>query len=110
MNKKLVHYSGNTVTIDSEKAKEYANLVNKIAKLEKELKPLQEQLESELKVVMEKLTEKHVTSNGLKVTLKDGYTRQSFDTTSFKEDNIDLYNKYLKSSEVASKISISLEG
>lgn len=110
MNKKLVHYSGNTVTINEESAKEYINLVNKINKLEKELKPLQEQLESELKVVMEKLTEKHVTSNGLKVTLKSGYTSQRFDTSAFKQDYKDLYDMYLKSSEVASKISISLEG
>lgn len=107
--KKIVHYAGNTITIDKGIAKEYANLVNKIAKLESELKPLQEQLENELKIVMEKLTEKQVISNGLKATLKSGYTSNRFDTTSFKEDNIKLYNKYLKTTEVASKINIVLD-
>lgn len=109
MNKKIVHYNGNVITIDEGIAKEYISLVNKIAKLEKELKPLETQLETELKVVMEKLTEKHVTSNGLKATLKDSYTSNRFDTTSFKQDNIDLYNAYLKQTTVSSKVNITIE-
>jgi uncharacterized protein YlxW (UPF0749 family) len=109
MDKKIVHYNKENIFIDTDVSKKYIDLVNKIEKLQKELKPLETQLETELMTVMTKLGKKEVINSGIVAKIKDAYIRNSLDTTRLKEEDIETYKKYLKSTEVASKISISID-
>ena len=110
MEKKLVHYSKENIFVDTEVSKRYIELTKKMEKIKKELEPLEKQLELELKETMEKLDKKEVVSGGIIAKLKASYIRNSVDTTRLKTEDIETYKKYLKQVEVASKVSISVEG
>lgn len=107
--KKMVHYTKNIITIDSDSAKKYVELTSKINKLKKELDPLELELKTELMEVMEKIGETSVKSNGIIASLKKAYVQNKFDTTRLKEENIDTYNKYLKAVEVKETLKLSLD-
>lgn len=109
MSKKIVHYTKNVITIDSDSAKKYAELTSKINKLKKELEPLESELKTELMEVMEKIGETSVKSNGIVASLKKAYVQNKFDTTRLKEENIVLYNQYLKETNVSASLSLKLE-
>ena len=98
MNKKIVHRTKNIVTIDNDSAKKYIELTLKINKLKKELTE-----------VMETLDTTQVKSNGIIASLKRAYTQSKFDTTRFKEENVVLYNQYLKETSVSSSLSLSID-
>lgn len=107
--KKMVHYTKNIITIDSDSAKRYRELTTKINKLKKELEPLETELKSELMEIMEKTGETNVNSNGIIANLKKAYIQNKFDTTRLKEENIVLYNQYLKETNVSASLSLKLE-
>lgn len=107
--KKMVHYTKNIITIDSDSAKRYRELTAKINKLKKELEPLETELKSELMEIMEKTGETNVNSNGIIANLKKAYVQNKFDTTRLKEENIVLYNQYLKETNVSASLSLKLE-
>ena len=107
--KKMVHYTKNVITIESDSAKKYIELTMKINKLQKELEPLESELKKELMEVMEQLGETKVKSNGIIGSLKKAYTQNKFDTTRFKEENVLLYNQYLKETNVSASLSLKLE-
>lgn len=109
MNKKIVHYNKENIFIDTDISKKYIDLVNKIEKLQKELKPLEKQLEKELKLTMEKLDKKEIVSNGIVAKIRASYIRESLDTNRLKEEKQDIYKEYLKQTNVESKINITIE-
>jgi len=109
MNKKIVHRTKNIVTIDNDSAKKYIELTLKINKLKKELEPIEKELKKELTEVMETLDTTQVKSNGIIASLKRAYTQSKFDTTRFKEENVVLYNQYLKETSVSSSLSLSID-
>ena len=109
MNKKIVHRTKNIVTIDNDSAKKYIELTLKINKLKKELEPIEKELKKELTEVMETLDTTQVKSNGIIASLKRAYTQNKFDTTRFKEENVVLYNQYLKETCVSSSLSLSID-
>lgn len=109
MNKKVVHYSSKNITIDTEISKEYIRIKKEMMKLEKELSPIEEKLKKELREVMRKVDVNKFSSNGLEVSLKSDYIRNSLDTDKLKKDDIKLYNKYLKTTNVTGSLTINLE-
>ena len=109
MNKKVVHYSSKNITIDTEISKEYIRIKKEMMRLEKELEPIEGKLKKELREVMRKVDVNKFSSNGLEVSLKHDYIRNSLDTERLKKDDIELYNKYLKSTNIAGSLSINLE-
>ena len=68
-----------------------------------------ENKEEELRETMRKVDVNKFVSNGLEVKLTKDSVRHNFDSKSFKEDNIELYNKYLKTTNVKGSLSIELE-
>lgn len=107
--KKMVYHSKKNITIDIEVSKEYVKLKKQMIRLEKKLKPIEDTLKVELREVMRKVEVDNFISNGIEVKLNKDCIRNNFDTTKFKEDNLELYTKYLKPSEVKGSLSINLE-
>ena len=109
MTKKIVHRTKNIITIDTESAKKYIELTTKIDKLKKELEPLEKELKTELTNVMEELDTTNVKSNGIIASLTRAYVQNKLDTARFKEENIVLYNQYLKPTNVGASLKLSVE-
>jgi hypothetical protein len=109
MGRKYVYYSKKDIMIDSEISKEYIRIKKEMLKLEKELQPIEDRLKEELRETMKKVEVSNFISNGLEVKLTKDTIRNNFDTTRFKEDNIQLYNQYLKPTNVKGSLSINLE-
>lgn len=109
MGRKYVYYSKKDIMIDTEISKEYIRLKKEMLKLEKELKPIEDRLKEELRDTMRKVEVDNFVSNGLEVKLTKDTIRNNFDTSKFKEDNIKLYNEYLKPTSVKGSLSINLE-
>ena len=112
MKKKVVHYSMNNVekiTIDKDIADKYVELKKRIADLEKELKPIEDVLKEELKDAMETIGESKFNNYGIVASIKSGYTKKTFDTTQFKTDRPNMYEKYLVEKTVGSTLSMGVE-
>ena len=109
MGRKYVYYSKKDIMIDSEISKEYIRIKKEMLKLEKELQPIEDRLKEELRDTMRKVDVDKFVSNGLEVKLTKDSVRNNFDSKSFKEDNIQLYNQYLKPTNVKGSLSIELE-
>lgn len=112
MKKKVVHYSMNNVekiTIDRDIADKYVELKKRIAELEMELKPIEDVLKEELKDAMESIGENKFNNYGIVASIKSGYTKKTFDTTQFKTDRPNMYEKYLVEKIVGSTLSMGVE-
>lgn len=107
--KKIVHRTKNVITIDSDSAKKYIELVTKINTLKKELEPIETQLKNELMNNMEEIDVTNVKSNGIIASFKKAYTQNKFDTTRLKQENIDVYNEYLKETNVSASVTLKVE-
>ena len=95
--------------IDSEISKEYIRIKKEMLKLEKELQPIEDRLKEELRDTMRKVEVDNFVSNGLEVKLTKDTIRNNFDSKALKEDNLELYNKYIKTTNVKGSLSIELE-
>ncbi len=67
---------------------------------------LKEQAMTEMRVKGEKT---HYTSTAI-FTIKDSYVRHDFDKERFKAENGELYNKYLKDTEINGSMLIKIKG
>lgn len=109
MNKKIVHRTKNVITIDNDSAKKYIELTTKINKLKKELEPLEKQIKKEMIDSMQELDITNVKSNGIIASMTHEYVQNKFDSTRLKEEDIDTYNKYLKTVEVKASLKLSID-
>lgn len=109
MGRKYVYYSKKDIMIDSEISKEYIRIKKEMLKLEKELQPIEDRLKEELRDTMRKIDVDKFISNGLEVKLTKDSVRNNFDSKALKEDNLELYNKYIKTTNVKGNLSINLE-
>ena len=109
MNKKIVHRTKNVITIDNDSAKKYIELTTKINKLKKELEPLELELKKEIIDIMNEIDTTKVSSNGIIATLTKAYNQNKLDTARLKEEDIDTYNKYLKTVEVKASLKLSID-
>ena len=109
MTKKIVHRTKNVITIDNDSAKKYIELTTKINKLKKELEPLELELKKEIIDIMNEIDTTKVSSNGIIATLTKAYNQNKLDTAKLKEEDINTYNKYLKTVEVKASLKLSID-
>lgn len=97
-------------------SKEYSNksqIANNIFVLKKQIEELTKQLESDKKILLEFMATEKVEKivddiYNTKITLVNSSTRKSFDTTNFKKDHMDLFEKYQKDVTVKETLRIEL--
>lgn len=109
MTKKIVHRTKNVVMIDNDVATRYIELTTKINKLKKELEPLELELKKEILDVMEEINTTKMSSNGIIATLTKAYNQNKLDTAKLKEEDIDTYNRYLKTVEVKASLKLTID-
>ena len=66
-------------------------------------------LKNKLKEAMELLGKDKFIVNGFSAKIKAGYKTTRFDSTRFKKECPDIYNEYVKESDVASSITLEVE-
>jgi len=96
-------------TVEDEKAievvRQMSDVLVEIAELEAKRDAFKKQLEEMFEQYgVEKWDNEYFT-----ITRVDGYTKESFDSKKLKDDDIDLYNKYIKQTEVKPSIRIKLK-
>ena len=92
-----------------ELTKEGIKFIKKIQKAKIELAKMEEQLKDMFKEQMEKNDIKKYTSpdGTFKATYFEETTTNRFDSTSFKKDHEELYNKYLKQSKKSAYVKFN---
>lgn len=88
------------------------NAVDKIIEFKKtmdEMELLKKSFENALKDKMEELGIENFTIGNLKASIRKATTRKTVDTKRMKEEIPDIYEEYLKTSDVASSITLKIE-
>jgi hypothetical protein len=83
-----------------------------LKKAQDELKQIEDEVKSKMKEVFEsipQLERNSVCVDGLKFTYSRPYTKNTFDSKKFQEENPEEYKKYLKQSNVKSSIRVDVE-
>ena len=95
--------SDNLLPIAQENA--IVEIQHQLTQLKQKEKILKEALASE----MEKRNIKKIDTNKLSITFVEATTKETFDTTSFKEQYRDLYDDFVKISDVKSYVKIKIK-
>lgn len=90
------------------------DIINSIVEFEKEalkMKLKQDELKENLKKVMEEngITKWESPNGEIKVTYRNASTRETLDSKRLKEDMPDIYEEYIKISDVSSSITLKVE-
>ena len=85
------------------------DLIIDLDKQEKAIKKAKEEVWNALKEEMEKKGIKKIESDDVVITYKESYDRESFDTKTFRKENEDLYDSYIKMTSVKSSIVIKVK-
>lgn len=88
-------------------------IMQNVASLAKQKKELEEQdkvMREELTSLMDQYGIKNVDNDFVKITYKAASTRTSVDSTKLKKEQPDIYNKYLKTSNVKASVVITPKG
>lgn len=86
--------------------------VARIVSLETTLAVLKEKEVELKKAILEEMEAKKITKidiDGLSVTYKASYDRESFDSKKFKADNPDLYDEYVKITQVSPSVILKVK-
>lgn len=99
------------VKVENGKIEVAREVINQIvqfqkAKLEMDLK--EKELKQSLKEAMEKVGIEKFATDNLSATIRKATTRQSVDTKRLKEELPDIYEEYLKTSNVASSLTLTI--
>ena len=81
--------------------------VSALAKQKKELEEKDKVMREELTSLMDQYGIKNVDNDFVKITYKAASTRTSVDSTKLKKEQPDIYNKYLKTSNVKASVVIT---
>lgn len=81
--------------------------VASLAKQKKELEDQDKKMREELTSLMDQYGIKNVDNDFVKITYKAASTRTSVDSTKLKKEQPDIYNKYLKTSNVKPSVVIT---
>lgn len=99
----LVEVKNNKISVSEDTIKKIRKLEETRLEAELTMKQLKEEI---LEKMEENGIEEGFETNGLKVTYKKATTRSSVDSKKLKEEEPDIYEKYLKESPVKSSISL----
>ena len=91
-----------------------AEVSNKIAEFERQIKFIEEQEKALKEAIKEEMEARGILKiedeiNGMTITYIAPTQRETFDSKKFKKDNPDLYDEYVKLSPVKSSIRIKLD-
>lgn len=106
MNNDLVRVENNEIVVATDVVEQIKNF----QKLKAEMDIKEKELKASLKEAMEAKGIKKFIINGLCATIKEGTVRKSVDTKRMKEEIPEVYEAYLKESNVASSITLTYEG
>jgi hypothetical protein len=100
---------GSSKTIYDEMA-EIQKEINAIDFQKKELTEKLDELKMKAAIEMQANGEKTHRTAQATFTIKDSYIRHDFDKARFQQDNAELFNQYLKDTEVKGGMSIKIIG
>ena len=101
----LVTVKNNEIKISSDFIEKY----KKFKKIQLEMDLLEKEVKKELKEAMESIGKDKIIVDGFSAKIKEAYTTKRFDSARFKKECPDIYNEYLKESNVSSSITIDVE-
>ncbi len=101
----LVKIENNEIVISEDFINKYKNF----KKIQLEMDLMEKDFKVKLKNAMESLGKEKIILNGFSAKIKAGYTTQKFDSTRFKKECPEIYEEYLKESNVSSSITLDVE-
>lgn len=101
----LVKIENNEIVISEDFINKYKNF----KKIQLEMDLMEKDFKVKLKGAMESLGKEKIILNGFSAKIKAGYTTQKFDSTRFKKECPEIYEEYLKESNVSSSITLDVE-
>lgn len=101
----LVKIENNEIVISEGFINKYKNF----KKIQLEMDLMEKDFKVKLKNAMESLGKEKIILNGFSAKIKAGYTTQKFDSTRFKKECPEIYEEYLKESNVSSSITLDVE-
>ena len=104
MNELITIKDGATI-LDTKVAVQIAEFERKAKEIEEAEKALRDQILAE----MEQKNIKSIETEDLMISYKASYDRESFQTKQLREDDPDLYDRYIKISTVKASVSIKLK-
>ena len=100
----LVEIKNNQIILQQETVKK----IIEFNKIKKEMEYQEKLLKQGLMEAMDQLGIKSFEVEGLSATIKNGYIRHAVDTTALKKEMPDVYNQFLKDTEVKPSIVLSI--
>ena len=101
----LIKIENNEIVISEDFIDRYKNF----KKIQLEMDLMEKDFKVKLKNAMESLGKEKIILNGFSAKIKAGYTTQKFDSTRFKKECPEIYEEYLKESNVSSSITLDVE-
>ena len=91
--------------------KNASSILAELDKEEKRIKQKKEEIKSQLKYEMEAKGIKSIKDevNGINITYIEETQKETFDSKAFRKDNPDLYDNYVKFSDVKASVRISIK-
>lgn len=100
----LVTIKNNEIEIQKEAVEKLRNF----QKLKLQMDLIEKEIKEGVKQAMETLGKKSFAIEGLAVTYKAPTTRKSLDSKKLKEELPDIYEEYLKESNVSSSVTLTI--
>lgn len=100
----LVEIRNNQITLHQEAV----NKIKEFNKLKKEMEYQEKLLKQGLMEAMIELGIQNFATEGLSASIKSGYIRHAIDTTALKKEEPEIYEKYLKDTEVKATITLTI--
>lgn len=100
----LVEIKDNQIQLQQEVVQK----IKEFNKLKKEMEYQEKLLKQGLMEAMVKLGIQNFATDGLSASIKSGYVRHSVDTTALKKEMPDVYNQFLKDTEVKATITLTI--
>ena len=88
--------------------KSVAEKIKNYMVLKEEVEPIIKSLRKDVKDEMISLGKDNVISNGICLSLKNGYDKTTSDTETLKKDYPKIYDKYKKTTSVDSSVTITV--
>ena len=100
----LVEIKNNQIQLQQEVVQK----IKEFNKLKKEMEYQEKLLKQGLMEAMVKLGIQNFATDGLSASIKSGYVRHSVDTTALKKEMPDIYDQFLKDTEVKATITLTI--
>ena len=90
------------------------HIEGEIVQLQYSIDELQSRLDEKKEMLLKEIEENselydNFKANKVKLTYVRKTTKETFDSKKFKEENLDLYNKYIKISDVKSSLRLKID-